>query len=311
MARRLLVTGAGGPAGRALLAQLTDRRVDVLGVDMAGVPDAPAPVLEVPPARDPGYLERLAHLVDLHGIDVIVPTVSEELPIVAAASGELLRRTGARVLVADPLAVRIADDKLATAIALGAAGVPVPRFLAGDARTTGDAASIVGLPLVAKPRVSRGARGVRVVRAIDELGPPDASLILQSFAPGTEYAPVVYVPDAAPRIRPHAAWRSRRGDAAPFVAVLEKTGLTAGVVGNATGVRRVDGPAVDDVAEVAVEAVRAVGLTGAVDLDVRRDADGTPVVLELNARFGANSRSVPELVEHVLLDVDAWRRSAA
>lgn len=37
-------------------------------------------------------------------------------------------------------------------------------------------------------------------------------------------------------------------------------------------------------------------------MDIRRDADGTPVVLEVNSRFGANSASAPELLAAVLAE---------
>jgi carbamoyl-phosphate synthase large subunit len=47
-------------------------------------------------------------------------------------------------------------------------------------------------------------------------------------------------------------------------------------------------------------AVRALGLTGPVDVDVRRRADGTPVVLGVTARFGRNSGLAPEMLDAVL-----------
>ncbi|WP_277211366.1 ATP-grasp domain-containing protein [Isoptericola croceus] len=91
------------------------------------------------------------------------------------------------------------------------------------------------------------------------------------------------------------------GDARAHVTVvLEKTALAEGRVGNATGVRRVRA---DDVADVASRAVVALGLTGPVDLDVRRDAAGRPVVLEVNARFGTNCAAAPEVIDAVLADV--------
>jgi carbamoylphosphate synthase large subunit len=105
--------------------------------------------------------------------------------------------------------------------------------------------------------------------------------ILQEFAAGTDFAPNIHL--------------GRDGKA--VVVVLEKTELKEGIVGNAKSVRRVDAP---DVADLAAAAARAVGLSGPLDIDIRRRSDGIPVVLEINARFGANIRYAPEVLEAVL-----------
>ncbi len=281
---RVLVTGAGGPAGRSLAGQLRDRGHDVVAVDARPLPG----VHEVPPAADPGLVGVLRDLVRAESVDVLVPTVSEELPVLAAAAARL---APAHVLVGTSRAVGLAHDKLRTARSLHAAGVPVPATaVPEDFRDAGEAMRALGGPVVTKPRVSRGGRGVEVVDAAwagewDDV-PPGS--VVQSFAPGTEYAPVVY--------------RAPGATEPEVVVVLEKTALAHGRTGNAVGVRRVRA---DDVADVARRAVVALGLTGPVDLDVRRDAAGRPVVLEVNARFGANSAAVPELVDAALADVGA------
>jgi carbamoyl-phosphate synthase large subunit len=52
-------------------------------------------------------------------------------------------------------------------------------------------------------------------------------------------------------------------------------------------------------------------LTGPVDVDIRRLADGTPVVLEVNARFGANSTYAPELLDMALANWERRRQPRA
>ena len=156
--------------------------------------------------------------------------------------------------------VRVADDKLLTARCLAAAGVATPPFAGGEEFTSGPGvAERIGFPLVIKPRVSRGARGVRVAHSAGEVGEVAGSCIVQGFAPGTEYAPVVYA------ALPGGSFSRSGKPLDPFVAVLEKTGLTAGEVGNATGVKRVDGPAVADVAHLG-----ATGRPGRLTRDVER-----------------------------------------
>lgn len=290
---RVLVTGAGGPAGRSLLAQLAERGVERVALDMADLPPAPGLAFHrVPAARDPHFVTALRRIVHVEAVDLVIPTVTEELVVLADGPADV----GAPVVLGDLRAVRLADDKLATAHALRAAGVPVPRTF-GGADLDGDdpgwrcARARLGVPWLAKPRSGRGGRGVCVHDA-----PPTAadaaralaeSLVWQEFAPGEEYAPNLYVA-ADPRD--------------DVVVVLRKTGLAHGRHGNATGVERLDGPEHADAGAVARRAARALGLRGPVDVDVRRRADGTPVVLEVNARFGANSAHAPEVLDRLLAE---------
>ncbi|MDY5138838.1 hypothetical protein R6H00_06525, partial [Actinotignum timonense] len=43
-----------------------------------------------------------------------------------------------------------------------------------------------------------------------------------------------------------------------------------------------------------------VGLSGAADVDIRRDTHGRPALIEINARFGAHSAHAPELLDALL-----------
>jgi len=286
---RVLVTGAGGPAGRAVAAQLKSRGVPVLGTDIRELPaGAGLTVVPVPPASDPDMVSALRRLVVQEGINLVIPTVSEELPQLAgyrAAFG-----SDVRVIIGDPGPVALANDKLFTAWQLQTAGVPVPRFgVPRDFADAGAAMAALGGPIVLKPRVSRGGRGVMVIdgsKQVDWHRLPEG-LIVQEFIPGTEYGPMVFGTPA-------------HNGAAPFVVVVEKTELAQGSVGNAVSTRRAEAGEAMDVGNLAMGAVRSLGLTGPVDVDVRRRADGGPVVLEVNARFGANSGQAPELLDAVL-----------
>ncbi len=287
---RALVTGAAGPAGRALIPQLLEHGLTVVSADM--IPHTPPGVLatvKVPAASDPGMLDVLRRTVAKYDVDVVIPTVSDELPQIAAAKSGFGQ--GVQVVIGAAGPVAIAHDKLYTAWHLATRGVPVPRFgTRSDFPNATAAFEALGSPVLIKPRVSRGGRGVLVVDHPDQLDWDHlgSHLILQEFIPGDEYAPVVFRPPS-------------RRSVSSLVVVLKKTGLAAGRVGNATGVTRLFNGAGQDVAKVAEGAVRALGLVGPADIDVRRRADGQPVVLEVNARFGANSRSAPELLDRVLM----------
>jgi carbamoyl-phosphate synthase large subunit len=283
--RTALVTGVGGPAGRAAATWLASRGVRVLGADVRDVRSTAWELLLVPPVLDPAFVEALLAAVGEARPALLVPTVSEELPIVARLR-EPLRRLGCALPMGPPPGVDVAADQLLTAEALAAAGVAVPRSLPGTTPRA-ELVPALGLPLLAKPRVGRGGRGVRVFHDEDELPTaPRGDLVWQEFIPGEEFDVNLFV--------------EARGDAVAAV-VLRKTALRDGETGNAAGVERVDRPAVRD---VAIRAARALRLAGPLDLDVRLRRDGTPAILEINARLGANSLSAPEVLE--ALDA-AWR----
>jgi carbamoylphosphate synthase large subunit len=86
-------------------------------------------------------------------------------------------------------------------------------------------------------------------------------------------------------------------DGNDLAVVLEKTELKEGRIGNARSVQRIDDAVLGG---VAIAAARAAGLNGPQDVDIRKRGDGQPVVLEINARFGANIRYAQEILDATL-----------
>ena len=297
----VLVTGAGGPAGASLGRQLAERRdaegrpLATVGVDLAPLAGGPfGRTATVAAAADAAYAPSMLAAVERFRPDLVIPTVQDELPQAAVLADVLAARSapGGAVVIADAHSSGLAADKLLTMWTLAAAGVAVPAYApASDLPDAGAALAWAGGPVVVKPRVSRGGRGVTVVEKPTDLdwARTDASWIVQGFVDGPEYAPQVY--------------RSpRTGETT--VVVLAKTVLKEGRVGNAAEAERVPDGSVPAVAAIAAAAVDALGLVGPVDMDVRLDGDGRPFVLEVNGRFGALSAGAPELLDHVLAE---WR----
>lgn len=312
----VLVTGAGGPAGRTLGAQLTARAaagadLTWVGVDIFPVTDPGFPVTDLAPRADAwDYATGMRDLLDRHAPDLVLPTVQDELPQVAVLARALGHQAAlgfpatpraagpgmpGTVVIAAPGPTAIAADKLLTMLVLDRSRVPIPRYaLATDFAGAPDALAWAGGPVVVKPRVSRGGRGVRLIESHPAAGATDwagldASWIVQSFAGGTEYNPQVY----------------RSPDGRSTVVVLEKTVLKQGRTGNAAAVARLAAGAAPDIEETARQAADALDLVGPIDLDIRRDGTGAPVVLEVNSRFGANSAHAPELLDAVLTPTGA------
>jgi carbamoyl-phosphate synthase large subunit len=281
----VLVTGVGGPAGRAAASYFVERGYRVVGTDVRELASVATEFRVVPMARHPEYPAALIDLAVAERATLVVPTVSEELPVVARVR-PLLRERAIAIAVSHPAGVDIADDKLLTAQALAASGVATPATLPGS--TPGpEAARKLGFPMLSKPRFGRGGRGVLVHRSLADLARVGTDeVVWQAYLPGEEFDANLYV---------------ERDGRVPASVMLRKTGLRDGEVGNATGVVRVDHP---DVAALAAAAARALHLEGPLDLDIRLGLDGRPAVLEVNARLGANVLTAREVLD--ALD-DAWR----
>lgn len=279
---KVLVTGVGGPAGQSVRMLLLEAGHSVLGTDMRLVEMVSRGEFQQSPAADDGqYIDWLMEMAQR--VDYIIPTVQEELPVLAAVRTTL----GCPVLIGERQPVEIAHDKFLTAQVLAQADVDVPEFSLPSALNLVNSRRL-GWPRVSKPRMGREGRNVTVYDTPEEFSRA-ASLgdayIVQEFMPGVEYSVNLFLCED-----PHDAVLNT-------VAVLQKVCLRNGRTGNADAVQAVVAP---DVAEVAVAAAQAIGLTGPIDMDVRRRRDGIPTVLEINARFGANIRHAPQVFDAAL-----------
>jgi len=281
----VLITGVGGSAGRAAATYFAGRGYRVLGTDMRDADSSATAFRLIPPAREGAFVAALLEIATKEKVGLLVPTVSEELPIVARMRGAL-RERGISLSLSGAPGVDIANDKLRTAEELGKAGVSVP-ITFPQATPRADLIAALGWPVLSKPRVGRGGRGVRVhASPADLVRTETEEVVFQEFLPGEEYDLNLFV---------------ERDGRVPAAVVLRKTGLKEGLVGNALGTERAERP---DIAALGIEAARALHLEGPLDMDIRLRANGTPAVLEINARLGANVLSAREVLDAFH---DAWR----
>jgi len=278
-----MVTGVGGPAGRAVSQYFQQNGIAVLCADMRPL-DGPTNFRVLPPASDEKFVGALDQLLDEAEIGLLVPTVTEELPKVAEHR-EPIRRRDCALFVSPAQSVRVANDKWETARVLMEHGVPVPLSYCGHSRA--ELLETISCPILSKPRFGRGGRGIVIHKDTDDL-PKCLSMdrVYQEFLPAEEYDVNLF---AEPGGRTAAS------------VVLKKTALRDGLVGNALSVERVDEP---DVADLAEAAARVLSLEGPIDVDVRRGGDGRPFILEINARVGANVRAAEEVL---IAMIASWR----
>ena len=170
-----MVTGVGGPVGQAILKALktsqirhrvvgTDRSplsVGLFWVDRAVVlPDC---------AQDQAYLAAMLEVCAEECTDILFPGSDGELRLLARQAGEL-RAIGVTVMAPATRVLDIALDKLETCRFLEASGLSFPRY--APLEDEGAAARLVselGFPVIAKPRIGSGSRGVTIARSWDDL----------------------------------------------------------------------------------------------------------------------------------------------
>lgn len=195
MARRLhvLFSSAGR---RVALVRAFRRSLERLGVEHRLVSadmkrNAPAGFVVdtaelVPRVTAPGYLDAMAEICERHRIDLVVPLIDPELPVLATARGDFASR-GTTLLLSDPASVAIGADKRDTHAFFVEAGIDTPAILDFDEVLADDHAAY---PFLVKPADGSSSVGVTVVRDRDELAfyrPRVRNAILQELVRGQEY----------------------------------------------------------------------------------------------------------------------------
>lgn len=291
MAARILVTGAGGPAGVAVIRSLLRRDdLTVFAADMDGwasgiylVP--PEQRRLVPPGRADDFVPAIAQMVRDDRLDLVISTVDVELVALAGRRDEL-----APAVLAAPSedTLHAALDKYVLAERCASTGRSPRTLLAGPEALAAE----WEFPVFAKPRQGAGSRGIRLVpdRAALEALPVDEGLIVQDLLPGEEYS-VDVLADAAGRVV--AAVPRTRARVDSGVAIAGRTVHD------------------EELEQTAAAVASAIGLVGVANVQLRRDRSGRAMLLEVNPRFPgalpltiAAGVDIPSLVADLFLGVD-------
>ncbi|MFM9878033.1 MAG: ATP-grasp domain-containing protein [Rhodoglobus sp.] len=281
---RVLVTGAGGPAGVAVIRSLLRRAdLEVFAADMDGwasglylVPADRRRVVH--PAVAEGFVDGVRELVASDGIDIVVATVDAELRPLASRRAEL----GA-VLAAPSLdTLETCLDKWMLAQRCeGRVRVPTTALLTAES-----IARDWDFPVIVKPRSGAGSRGVRLVSNRQELVAigADESLIVQENLPGEEFSVDVF---AAPDGHVVAAVPRSRARVDSGVSIAGYTVHSSELESTAAAV------------------AEAIGLVGVANVQLRYDTAGVAALLEVNPRFpGALPLTIAAGVDMPSLAID-------
>lgn len=214
----------------------------------------------VPLSMSPGYLDEILRISRKERIGLVIPTIDDELETFAAAV-DRFAAAGVNVAVSPVETIRAGNDKLATAAALRAGGVP-----AADTWLPSQVPADQGFPLFVKPRMGRGGVGAFAARTPAELKfftQYVSDPVVQPFLDGPEFTIDMCC----------------NYNGVPLSVVpRERVVIRAGVVDRGRTVK--DARLID----VAVAAARALTFHGAVNLQCRV-VDGQPVIFEINPRF--------------------------
>jgi carbamoyl-phosphate synthase large subunit len=267
----VVITAAGSAPAQAFIRGL--RAQEQLPVRLVGLDTSPRAAglfdcdrrYTIPRVADPDFAAAIAAVCQAEAADLLVPIADFELSPLAELAAWLHEQTGVRVITNTPQAVALANDKRASAEAVAAHGVAVPAVLEPSALQT------LTEPVIVKPVIGAGSRGVTVVHDPAELAGALAVAgrdpIVQTFIDGPEHTvDMVIAPDGevlalAPRVRVEV----RAGQSYKSVTV--------------------DDPEVE---EAARRVVAALGITAQANVQlIKSQRDGRPYFVECNPKFAA------------------------
>lgn len=267
----VLVTGAGGPAGIIAL-RLLAREKDVVayGADIdplsSGQLFAHAFATMKPVSQPDGYRKSLRALIKKWNIDLVIPTVHEELPLIH----EALKGTGVSYVLSSQDTLRLGDDKQKF---FEWADRHVPEYvptwhLASDTPTIND--DIVFI----KPVHGRGGRGCRKVtrKEIEFLrkhNPEEArTTLVCEYLPGTEWTVDVYM----------------RADGTPaYIIPRERIGLAGGISIKGKTVKH------KEVIARTKKFLEYLPVRGPIFVQWKADKNGVPKLVEMNPRLSGGT----------------------
>jgi carbamoyl-phosphate synthase large subunit len=232
--------------------------------DLSAACAAADAAFRAPVCSSPEYPAFLRDLCAREKVDLLVPTIDAELPIVAMMAEEL-SQFGTRAVVSSTSAVAVARDKLKTAVELDRKGVKTPRTVRLADFDSMDDHWI--WPLIIKPVGGSSSIGLRVVEKEEFLADrPAGDMVVQERLIGDEYTVNIFF--------------DREGGfrcAIPHLRIATR----AGEVSKGRTVRL---EALKDMAQRVAEILP--GARGPLCFQAIVNAEGVPSLFEINARFG-------------------------
>jgi carbamoyl-phosphate synthase large subunit len=289
----VLMTGAGAPGAAGIIKCLQE--AGWIHLTVADASDEAVgrylnpDFIQIPKADDADFIEQVLRICEENRIDILLPLVTRELNLLAQHEIHF-KEKNIQVLVSEPKAIQIANDKAASYSFLKEQGIQVPTFfVVTTVEGFCKAALKLGYPskpFCFKPSVSNGSRGVRIVsdridesdqlfnhkpynlsitytHALDILSSkPFPPLLVSEYLPGMEYSvDCLANQGVASLVLPRQRLKMNNG-----ISVQGKFEQNHAIMDYCTHI------------------IKAIGLHGNVGIQVKLREDGTPMLLEINPR---------------------------
>lgn len=284
---RILVTGAGGPAGTNMIALFPEPKNLVACDSDKSVPERlniigkqDVRFYRVPAAMDAGFLDAVRKIVADEEIDLIVPTVDEELAVISRNADSF----GAPVLISPKKTIETCLDKSLLYSHMSGEDF-CPRFIVASKRE--DLEVFGNESVFMKPRSGRGSRGVMLFSSASDV--PDDMIndknVFCENLPGIEYT-VDCLFDLEGRLL--VAIPRIRIETLKGISIRGKTEKNHKVIKNVVIISKL------------------LGFFGPVNMQFKLDTEGMPKLVEINPRLSgglplsvASGVDVPRLLPEI------------
>lgn len=169
----ILITGAGAPGIKGTLHSLKNnfekRQINTIGTD------AKEEVIgkylcdkfyQIPKASDPNYIANLYSICKAEHVDVVLPQNTAELSILSKNKRKF-ESLGTKIALSNSDSIEIANNKYKLMLLAKEIGVPTPEFYLVDSFVDlikyAEKLGWPDKPVVVKPPVSNGMRGIRII----------------------------------------------------------------------------------------------------------------------------------------------------
>ena len=174
---RILVTGVGSLLGQGIIKSIKDSALNCQVIGTDAFPSAVGlywvdkgyilPDILKPEINESTWVKSLINIIKNEKVDIVIPGLDFELPILARNKSLIEKQTGVDLLVSSEKVINIGNDKWETVKYLKNNGFHYPKSTLPE--TVGSFTKLHGFPLIVKPRFGHTSVNVFLVNNHKEL----------------------------------------------------------------------------------------------------------------------------------------------